>query len=74
MHLDLRKIVLKNMRHKPDFLRNKMRRRQDLSNKMRRRPDSLTKSQWVLCPIDIVCNLYFTNHSSESSSFNELMD
>jgi len=65
-----------------DFLWNKMRRRQDLSNKMRRRPDFWTKSSWVLCPIDIVCNLYFTNHSSESSSFawfvnlllNELMN
>jgi len=55
------------------FFWNKMRRRQDLSNKMRR-PDVLTKSQWVLWPIDIVCNLFFTNHSSESSSFNSLID
>ena len=45
------------MRRKPDFLKNKMRRRQDLTNKMRCRPDFLIKSQWVLCPIDIVCNL-----------------
>jgi len=37
--------------------------------KMRRRPDFLTKSWWVLCPIDIVCNLFFTNHSLQSSSF-----
>jgi len=40
---------------------------------MRRRPESLTKSWWVACPIDIVCNFYSTNHSSESASFNELI-
>ena len=56
------------------FSWNKMRRRQDLSNKMRRRPDFWTKSWWVLYPIDIVCNLFLTNHSSESSSFNELIN
>jgi len=60
---------MKKMRRRPDFLWNKMRCRQDLSNKMRRRPDFLTKSQWVICPIDIACNLFFTNHSSKSSSF-----
>jgi len=66
MHLGLRKNYMKKMRRRPDFFGNKI----DLSNEMRRRPDILTKSQWVLCPIDIVCNLYFTNHSSESFSFN----
>jgi len=30
----------------------------------------LNKSWYVLCPIDIVCNLFSTNHSSESSFFN----
>jgi len=49
------------------------RRRPDLSNKMRRRPDFWTLSWWVLCPIDIVCNLFSTNHSSESFSFNVLI-
>ena len=39
-------------------------------NKMRRRPDFLTKSSWVLCPVNAVCHLFSTNHSSESSSFN----
>jgi len=54
------------------FLWNKMCRRQDLSNKMLRRPDFWTKSGWALCPIDIVCNLFFLNlnHSSEFSFFN----
>ena len=35
-----------------------MRRRQDLSNKMCRRPDLLTKSSWVLCPVNALCNLF----------------
>ena len=48
-----------------------MRRRQDLSNKMRRRPDFLTKSSWILCPVNAVKKLFSTNHSSESSSFNK---
>jgi len=26
---------------------------------------------WVVCPIDIVCNSFFTNNSSESSFFNQ---
>jgi len=55
------------------FLWYKMRRRQDLSNKMRRRPDFLMNSQWVLCPICTVCNLYFTNHRSKASSFSSLI-
>jgi len=29
-----------------------------------------SKSSWVLCPVNTVCNWFFTNHSSESSSFN----
>jgi len=61
---------MKIVRRRPDFFWNKMRRRQNLSNKMRRRPNSLTKSSWVLCPVNAVCNLFSTNHSSESSSFN----
>jgi len=65
---------MKNMRRRPDFFWNKMRRRQDLSHKMRPRPDFLTKSWWVPCPIDIACNLFFTNHSSEYSSFNWLIN
>jgi len=60
---------MKIMGRWPDFSRKKLRRRSDLSNKMRRRPDYLTKSSCVLCPIDIVCNLFPINHSSESSSF-----
>ena len=28
-----------------------------------------TKSSWVLCPIEIECNFFSANHSSESSSF-----
>jgi len=35
--------------------------------------DFVTKSWWVLCPIDIVCDSVFTNFSSESSSFNDLI-
>jgi len=30
--------------------------------------------QWVPCPIDMVCNLFTTNHSSKTSSFNESID
>jgi len=30
----------------------------------------LNKSFWVLCPVNAVYNCFFTNHSSESSSFN----
>ena len=59
------------IRRRPDFLWEKMRHRQDLSNEMRRRPDFLFKSSWVLCPVNAVCNQFFTNHSSESSSFNQ---
>jgi len=45
-----------------------MRCRQDLSNKLLLRPDFLTDSWLVVCPIiDVVCNSFFTNHSSESS-------
>jgi len=55
-----------------------MRRRQDLSNKLRRRPYFLTEFWWVVCPIDIVCNSIFLNHSSKSSylnkSINQLMN
>jgi len=40
-----------------------------LKKKMRRRPDFVTKSWWVLCPVDIECNLFSTNHISESFSF-----
>jgi len=50
---------MKRMRRRPDFLGNKMRRRQDL-HKLRRRPDFLTKSSWVLCPVDAVRNLFST--------------
>jgi len=53
------------------FLWNKIRRRQVLSNKMLCRPDFLTKSWWMVCPIDVRCNLFFTNHSSEYSFFNQ---
>jgi len=28
----------------------------------------VTKSSWVLCPVNAVCNLFSTNHGSESSS------
>jgi len=38
------------------------------------RPDFLTNSQWVLCPIYISCNLYLTNHRSESSSLNGVIN
>jgi len=51
-----------------------MRCRQDLSNKMRRRQDFLTKSSWVLCPVNAVENVFSTNHNSESSSFNSLIN
>ena len=30
----------------------------------------LTESYCVICPVDVVYNLLFTNHSSESSFFN----
>jgi len=36
----------------------KLRRRQDLSYKIRRRPYFWTKSSWVLCPVNAVCNLF----------------
>ena len=54
----LKKILYGKMRCRPNLLWNKMRRRQCLSNKMCRRPDFLTKSEWVLCPLDIVCNFF----------------
>jgi len=38
---------------------------------MRRRPDFLTKSSWVLCPVNAVKKIFSTNLSSESSSFNQ---
>jgi len=66
--------LMSSVRRRPDFKWNTMRRRQDVSNKMRRRPIFLIKSSWVLCPINAVGNLFSTNHSSESSSFNELMN
>jgi len=69
MHPGLSKKNMKKMRRRLEFLWNKMCCRQDLSNKMRRRPEFLTQSYWVLCPIYIACNLFFTNHSSESSFF-----
>jgi len=34
----------------------------------------LTQSWWTFCPIDIVRNLFFLNHSSVSSFFNELIN
>jgi len=33
----------------------------------------LTKSSWVLCPVNAVCNFFSTNHSSQSSSFNQFI-
>ena len=42
-------------------------RKQDLPDKMRRRPDFSTECWWIVCPIDIVCNTAFLDHSSESS-------
>jgi hypothetical protein len=68
MQLGSRKSCMKKMRRRPDFYETKC--AAGKTYEMRRRPDFLTNSQWVLCPTDIVCNLYFTNHSSESSSFN----
>jgi len=63
------------MRCRPDFSWKKMRHRQGLSNKMRCRPVFLTKFWWILFLIDIVCNdSFYTNHSSDSSSFNSLID
>jgi len=68
--------IVKKMCRRPDFLWKKMHQRQDLStwNKLRRRPEFLTMSWWILCPIDIVCDLFLTNHNSESSSFNYWMN
>jgi len=40
-----------------------------LWTKMRRRPIFGTELWWVVCPIDIVCNSLFTNHSLESFSW-----
>ena len=51
-----------------------MRRRQDLSNKMRCRSDFLTKSSWVLCPVNAIRKLFSTNLSSESSCFNQCIN
>ena len=34
----------------------------------------LTESWCVICPVDVVCNSLFTNHSSESSFFNWLIN
>jgi len=42
-------------------------------NKMRCRTDFVTKFSWVLCPFQALCNLFSTNHSSESSSFNQVI-
>ena len=60
---------MKTMRQRLDFWWHKMRRKQSLSNKIRCRPIFLAESWWVFCLIDIVCKSFFTNHSSESSSF-----
>jgi len=55
---------------------NKIRRRQawDLSNKMRRWPDFLTKSSWVLCPVNAVCNLFSITAQNLLLLMNELMN
>jgi len=52
------------------FLWNKMRHRQDLSNRLRRMKEFLTESLWVVCPIDTMCNSFFTNYIPESTFFN----
>ena len=73
-----KKIFMKRMRRRQDFLWNKMRRRQDLSNKMHRRPELLIKFSWVLCPVNAVKN-YFTRISAQNlfllfdQSINELI-
>jgi len=76
MHPWMIKKKISYEKHAPQarFSWKKMRRRQDLSNKMRRRPEFLTNSLWILCPVGAVCNLFSTNHSSESSSFNWLIN
>ena len=70
----LKSILMKRMRRRPDFLWIKMRHRQDLSNKMFCRLNLLTKSSWVLCPVNAVRKLLSTNLSSESSSLNQLIN
>jgi len=56
------------------FLWNQRSHRQHLWNKMRRRPDFLTKSSWVLCPVNAIRKLFSTNLSSESSCFNQCIN
>jgi len=46
----------------------------DISEDPGTRPDVLTKSSWVLCPVNAVRKIFSTNLSSESSSFNELIN
>jgi len=52
----------------------KMRCRQDLLNRMYRRPDFPPQSSWVLCPIDMICSLFTTNHSLKTYYSNESID
>jgi len=62
-------VCRKNAPHARIFMQKKAwRQNVELSKKMCRRPDFWTRSWWVLCPVDIVCNLFSTNHSSKSSS------
>jgi len=70
-----RKRFYEKKERKPDFFYNKMRRKQDLSKKMRRRgkTDLLTESWWLVCPLEILYDSYFTNHSSEFSFFDKSM-
>jgi len=68
-HLRTRSFYCKKRAAGQIFVLSKMRHRQDLLNKMRRTPDFLNKSGWAVCPIEIVCNSVFTNHSSKSSFF-----
>jgi len=55
------------------FNKRNMRSKQYLDN-MRRRPDCLTESWWVVYHINVVYNSFSTNHSSESSFFNKVMN
>jgi len=70
MHLGLRKICIKKQGPQSRFSINQNAPQARPVKQNAPQARFFDKSQWVLCPIDIVCNLHLTNHSSESSSFN----
>jgi len=60
---------MRRIRRRPDFSWNKMRPGKTYQSKCAAGWIFLTKSTWVLCPVNAVKKIFSTNLSSESSSF-----